>query len=366
MCKVAGKGKHRKDQNSPLQRKTKKVTSLVFKLCNAEIEKVDKYRYLGVILNYNGNDDLVIEQLAGSASTALGQVIFKNRDNMDLGYDSYTKLFEACVIPILDYGCGGWCTENACIKLDNVQNRVIRFYCGLPKNTSLTALTGEMGWTPGLVRRDVEVLRLYNQIIKMDSDRLTRQVFEYDLNLPNGCWTSNLRSICTAIGEPDCIDNQRPVKIKESKQKLMQQYEMVWPQAVNDKPKLRIYAKITNGINVASHLKCNLSKKKRSLVSRLRCGNLQLSLEMGRYNNIPIQERVCKLCKISCEDENHFLFDCPSTNVSRINLYDKHPELLHQTNNHEKIRMLCNLPYTFVNYVDNLWSLHSDLLRRVQ
>ena len=176
VCKVEVRVNTEKTKIVHFRGKQKKVTSLVFKLCNAEIEKVDKCRYLGVILNYNGNDDLVIKQLAGSASTALGQVISKNRDNMDLGYDSYTKLFEACVIPILDYGCGGWCTENTCIKLDNVQNRAIRFYCWLPKNTSLTALTGEMGWIPGLVRRDVEVLHLYNQIIKMDIDRLLRTI----------------------------------------------------------------------------------------------------------------------------------------------------------------------------------------------
>ena len=35
-----------------------------------------------------------------------------------------------------------------------------------------------MGWTPGVVRRDIKTLRLYNQVIKMNENRLTRLVFE--------------------------------------------------------------------------------------------------------------------------------------------------------------------------------------------
>ena len=41
-------------------------------------------------------------------------------------------------------------------------------------------LNGESGWLPGPVRCDMEVLRLYNQVIKMPRGRLTRDILLYD------------------------------------------------------------------------------------------------------------------------------------------------------------------------------------------
>ena len=52
-------------------------------------------------------------------------------------------------------------------------------------------MQGDMGWMPGVIRRDLEVLRLYNRIVKMGMDRLTQRIFEYDC-LVQGPWFKNL------------------------------------------------------------------------------------------------------------------------------------------------------------------------------
>ena len=44
---------------------------------------------------------------------------------------------------------------------------------------------------PGIVRRDLETLRSYNQIVRLDADRLPRIVLEQDLK-KGGDWSSNL------------------------------------------------------------------------------------------------------------------------------------------------------------------------------
>ena len=76
-----------------------------------------------------------------------------------------------CVSPILDYACGAWSTTGVNIhKLDSIQHQAIRFYSGLPKNAPILGLIGDMGLILGAVRRDVEVLRLYTQIMKMPAD----------------------------------------------------------------------------------------------------------------------------------------------------------------------------------------------------
>ena len=145
-----------------------------------QIEVVDQYKYLGVVVNNTLNTDTTTEHLAMSGSRALAQVIHKTKHNFDLGYETYTKLFHSMVTPILDYCNGVWNIGKNCKRFDNVQNRAIRYYCRLNKTSPIAGMNGDMGWTPGLVRRDIECIRFYNQLIRMNSERLTHRVMEYD------------------------------------------------------------------------------------------------------------------------------------------------------------------------------------------
>ena len=44
---------------------------------------------------------------------------------------------------------------------------------------------------------------------------------------------------------------------------------------------------------------------------------LFLEIEKGRYQNIPLNERICKLCKLEIEDEIDLLLQCPILNSFR-------------------------------------------------
>ena len=76
-------------------------------------------------MSFSGDLDTIIDQLARSGSRALGQLISKTKANYDLDYKSFTKLFNACVVPVLDYGSGSWGTGSECKKIDDVQNWAI-------------------------------------------------------------------------------------------------------------------------------------------------------------------------------------------------------------------------------------------------
>ena len=59
-------------------------------------------------------------------------------------------------------------------------------------------------------------------------------------------------------------------------------------------------------------------KKKRSLLSKLRLGTLDLEVEKSRKHKIPRAERFCKLCNTGVvEDEIHFILNCPILSQSR-------------------------------------------------
>ena len=145
-------------------------THYSFKIGNNELEKVNNYKYLGVRLSCHGDNEKLVEELASAGSRSLGNLIGKTKSNLELGYQSFTKLVEACVFPVLDNGSGAWSTGVNYSKIDKVEHRAIRYFCGLPKNCSILGMTGDMGWTPSMVQRDIENVRLYNQLIKMSED----------------------------------------------------------------------------------------------------------------------------------------------------------------------------------------------------
>jgi hypothetical protein len=146
---------------------------------NEQLEYVNKYKYLGTVLDYSLNFDVTAEMLANSANRALGGIFSKFKENKGLGYKSYTKLYNTGVIPILDYGAGVW-GYNCHKRADIVQNRAIRFYLGVHRFASNLAINGDMGWVTCEVRQKVEMLRLWNRLINVSDTRIVKKIFNWD------------------------------------------------------------------------------------------------------------------------------------------------------------------------------------------
>ena len=338
-------------------RKTGTPQSLrTFVVGELAIETVSRYKYLGTISNCYGNEDSIIEQLSMSGSRALGKLISKTKCNFELGYQSFTRLYNACVVPVLDCACGAWCLGRTnCEKLDRVQHRAIRYFCGLPKSTSILALTGDMGWMRGVMRRDLESLCLFNQIMKMPEERLTRKIFEYDWQCGNNTWSENVKSLLISIGAEECWVNNEAVNLKHAWERLCEMYQSVWSEDCVKKPKLCTYVKIKDVFETASHISANLSKAKRSVVSQLLCGWLPIQLELGRYQGLQRHERICNLCKIEPETETHFLFRCIGNADTRVKHYHKFPEILYIEDDIDKLRFLSKRPFQLGNFAYELW-----------
>ena len=77
------------------------------------------------------------------------------------------------VLPILIYGCEIWGFENY-NKLDSVQNKASRVFLGLHKFAPLLVLEGDMGWIKTRYRRWTNMLRMWNRLVTLDDDRLTK------------------------------------------------------------------------------------------------------------------------------------------------------------------------------------------------
>ena len=73
------------------------------------------------------------------------------------------------------------------------------------------------------------------------------------------------------------------------------------------------------------YITCNLPRIHRSLLAQFRAGILPINVEIGRFRNLPLEDRVCKLCNSvtnNIEDEFHVLCVCNAYNDIRTSLYN--------------------------------------------
>ena len=73
-----------------------------------EITVVPNYEYLGVIMDEFLKFDVCTKTLASAGGRALGSIISKFRNLKGVGYETFLKLYENKVKPILEYGSGIW------------------------------------------------------------------------------------------------------------------------------------------------------------------------------------------------------------------------------------------------------------------
>ena len=63
---------------------------------------------------------------------------------LEFGIKTYEKLFNACVVPILDYCSSVWGFDDYS-SVDPVQNRSIRYFLGVHRFAPKVAINGDIG-----------------------------------------------------------------------------------------------------------------------------------------------------------------------------------------------------------------------------
>ena len=70
-------------------------------------------------------------------------------------------------------------------SVENVQLRAMRYFLGVHRFTPILATVGDTGWLSNIYRRWQSMIRLWNRLILMNDERLTKKVFNADLELNN-------------------------------------------------------------------------------------------------------------------------------------------------------------------------------------
>ena len=131
-----------------------------------EISFESEYKYLGVWINEFCDFSKTEKVLSESSGRALGKLISKFKGVKNMGYNTFTRLYNSCVVPII------WGIYSKSQLSEAVQNRAIRSFLGVHKFSANLAINGDMGWENCTIRKKIEILRVWNRLVVTDEARL--------------------------------------------------------------------------------------------------------------------------------------------------------------------------------------------------
>ena len=104
-------------------------------------------------------------------------------------------------------------------------------------------------------------------------------------------------------------------------QRVKEHFKDSWLSNVRNSSKLAIYCTLKEEYTFEPYLEHVVIRKHRVALSKLRCSNHSLHIEVGRHNGTALANRICSFCKqdnhIVLEDEYHLLLCCPTYNALR-------------------------------------------------
>ena len=175
----------------------RKEKGLNLKLGNETIERVNKYKYLGVIFDEKGTDGAKNNRIF-KANQWWGRLcsIVKFRSNR---YEIIRGIWKNIVVPSLLHGMDvvNW-TMSEINKLESIQNKIGRLALGANKFVGVEAIRGDMGWSTFEERIMKGTLRYKIRIERMNDNRWARSVSMEAGN--SSKWMMNCTNIANRSG----------------------------------------------------------------------------------------------------------------------------------------------------------------------
>ena len=312
----------RKSQIVHFRKKRVQRSNTKFYIGTEALVYTDSYRYLGIIFDEHLDFEEASQVLANAGGRALGSVNSKMKKIKNMGFNTYSKLYETGVKPILNYCSGIWGYQRW-KPLQKIQNRAMRFYLGVSKFASTVGIHGELGWWDCESEVKIEMTRLWNRLVKMDGSRLTKKIFLYDYQTRHNNWSKNMSYWLQSIDMSEEFEELKMCNLETVKERTYKAFEEKWKLNVDSQLKLRTYKLFKTQFKTETYVTQNLDRNERSYLAQLRLGILPIRIETGRYTREKLEDRLCHFCNNLVEDEVHFTLFCSKYNSLRENLYTK-------------------------------------------
>ena len=259
------------------------------------------------------------------------------------------QLFHSLIKPITLYNAENWATlthhqissleQNksslwkyiTTSESSKVHLKFLKFILGLKRNCSNAATLGEVGEFPLRIHGFVHLLTYWHRVANLPNTTLAKQAFnlQMDGNLLPSEWAATVKYLLSLLGMDDHFRNPLLTNTHKFSKVCMVRIKALfisqWRSQVNNGlprllggNKLRFYKQFKTLFQMEPYLNLIDNFHLRKCISKFRCSDHVLELETGRHKRIKLEERLCKMCKVAVETEEHFLRFCPKYNHLRL------------------------------------------------
>ena len=200
------------------------------------------------------------------------------------------KLFDALVLPVLNYSSEIWGLYDA-KYIEHVHTKFLRKILCVKKSTNLSGLYGELGRTPLLIIRKINMIRYWIKLLKADNTSLIKRIYcmlkidaDNNVSYNKNNWAYQIKLMLQNLGLGESWTNQQHCDIffPEIKQRILDQYYQSWYSDINNSQRLASYSRIKHSFESESYLDYISERKYKIALSKFRLSSHNLEIETGR------------------------------------------------------------------------------------
>ena len=294
------------------------TTNTVFKYNNEILELVNSFKYLGVTFSKSGSYNLNIKELFDKSNRAMYGVIGKCRKH-NLSIDCKLDMFDKVVKPIILYGCEVW-GFNQSPLLERLHLKFCKHILNLKPSTPNYMVYGELGRYPITINVKVRMISFWAKLQNSQGKKISSKLY-YVMRNYNSPWFNYIKKILNDCGLSYIWHNTQPLNVIWLKNKvfhiLYDQFKQSWIINMYNSSKASNYRIYKHTVNIEKYL-LRLPDQLMKYFCKFRTGNAKLPIEVGRWRDIPRENRICHLCNQNeIGDEFHYIFNCTDISIKQ-------------------------------------------------
>ena len=287
------------------------------------LEIVNCFTYVGLPFFMKLSFNRMCSDLSQKGKRVLVSLLSSLSNYGQLPKHVFFKLFDTKVLPIIVYGAEIWGFKQY-DALEQVHYYACkRFMCVGIKSCN-TAIIGDCGRYPLYIETMRRCVKYWIRILKLPENRLVKKCYNMmkyfdDLGFNN--WATEIKILLQTNGfgyiwESHVVENESTFK-SAFVQRLKDQFLQKWAFDINCNRKLVLYKDFKQNFCFERYLDLVTIRKFRHSLAQIRTRHHDLEIERGRYRNIPRNQRLCRICLDTVEDEYHFILRCNGYNDIR-------------------------------------------------
>ena len=322
---------------SILNEKNSKMLNPKFFYDGKELEIVNEFNYLGVLLTQKGITNESVNARILPAQRTMFATLSKSK-SIQLPIDLTLDLFNKTVSPCALYGAEVF-GFNDCTKLETLQLKFLKYALKLKISTSTNMVYGETGFFPLEILIKIRMVSFWVSLITGSHDKIVFKLYVictklHSEGLLKFKWLDKIISIINECGMSYVYLNQAQMDKKflknqflpNIKTSLKQQFLQKWEKEVAESSKSFYY----RHFQLKPSLQNYLTKMPPNIwipLVKLRTANHKFPIEIYSWNILYRErsKRLCSLCTLNeVGDEYHYVMICPIFKEAREEFLSKY------------------------------------------